>query len=51
MINPIEQFRAVIAVAGLTPPVDIRNDGELVRFSSNGRPGDDAGWLLTVNEN
>lgn len=46
MINPVEQFRAAIEAAGLTPPTDIRDDGELARFSSNGRRGDDSGWYV-----
>lgn len=46
MIDAIEDFRAAIAAAGLTPPDDIHADGELARFSSNGRRGDDAGWYV-----
>ncbi|MGH7057004.1 MAG: DUF3987 domain-containing protein [Acetobacteraceae bacterium] len=40
----IEQFRAAILGAGLTPPSVIEPDGKLHRFASNGKPGDDAGW-------
>ena len=46
MINPVEQFRTAIADAGLTPPENIRADGELMRFASNGQQGDDAGWYV-----
>ena len=44
MRDPIEQFRDAIAAAGITPPGTIEPDGELHRFSSNGKRGDDAGW-------
>ncbi|MGE5141448.1 MAG: AAA family ATPase [Rudaea sp.] len=40
------QFRDAIARAGLTPPDNIRADGELHRFASNGKRGDDAGWYV-----
>lgn len=43
-MNPIDQFRDAIAVAGLTPPNDIQGDGKLHRFSTNGKPKDEAGW-------
>ena len=46
MINPIEQFREAIEAAGLTPPGVIIPDGELRRFSSDGRRGDDSGWYV-----
>ena len=39
-----EQFRDAIADAGITPPIRIIADGRLHRFSSNGKPNDDAGW-------
>ena len=50
MINPVEQFRAAIAAAGLTPPENIRSDGELMRFASNGQQGDDAGWYVMYED-
>ncbi len=37
-------FRQAIWGAGLSPPDSVEADGKLHRFSSNGRPGDDAGW-------
>lgn len=46
MRDPIEQFRAAIAAAGLTPPEVIHADGKLHRFSSNGERGDDSGWYV-----
>lgn len=46
MNDATELFRAAIQAAGLTPPEEINPDGELHRFSSNGRRGDDAGWYV-----
>jgi len=46
MIEAVEQFRRAIEVAGITPPVRIEPDGKLHRFSTNGKPGDDSGWLI-----
>ena len=39
-------FIAAITAAGLAAPPQIVGDGNLHRFSSNGKPGDDAGWLV-----
>jgi putative DNA primase/helicase len=44
MNGAIEQFRAAIAAAGPTPPDDVKADGKIHRFSTNGRRGDDSGW-------
>jgi len=44
--DPIEQFRAAILAAGLTPPDEIVADGKLHRFSTNGKPRDDSGWYM-----
>ncbi len=44
MSDPIEHFRLAIAAAGLIAPDDIRADGAIHRFSTNGRRGDDSGW-------
>ena len=44
--HPIEQFRAAMLAAGLTPPDEIHADGGLHRFASNGRRGDDSGWYV-----
>lgn len=40
-----QAFRAAIAAAGLTPPDEIKA-GKLTRFSTNGKPKDDAGWYI-----
>ena len=42
----IEQFRAAIRNAGLTPPDVIESDGKLHRFATNGKRSDDAGWYV-----
>ncbi len=42
----IDAFRDAIANAGLSPPDQILGDGQLHRFSSNGKRGDDAGWYV-----
>jgi putative DNA primase/helicase len=42
----IEQFRAAIRNAGISPPEVVEADGKLHRFSSNGKRGDDAGWYV-----
>ena len=44
MREHIEQFRAAIHSAGLSPPEVIEPDGKLHRFASNGKRSDDAGW-------
>ena len=48
MINrtPIEAFAAAIAAAGIPVPDHIEGDGELHRFSANGKAGDKAGWYV-----
>jgi putative DNA primase/helicase len=46
MIDPVDQFRAAIRAAGITPPKAIIPDGKLHRFASNGKPSDDAGWYI-----
>ena len=44
-----DQFRDAIAQKGLVPPDDIIGDGKRHRFSSNGKPDDDAGWYIFNN--
>jgi putative DNA primase/helicase len=39
----IDQFRDSIRAAGLEPPMEIP-PGKLIRFPTNGKPGDTAGW-------
>lgn len=46
MRDAIEQFRDAIRAAGLTPPDTIKADGEIQRFASNGKRGDDAGYYV-----
>jgi len=46
MREAIEQFRAAIHNAGLTPPDVIEPDGRLHRFAANGKRSDDAGWYV-----
>jgi putative DNA primase/helicase len=45
-IAATEQFRDAIRAAGLTPPDAINDDGELHRFASDGKRGNDAGWYV-----
>lgn len=42
----IEQFRLAIAAAGLTPPTKIIDDGNIQRFSTNGKPNHKSGWYV-----
>lgn len=44
--NNSNEFHQVISAAGLTPPNRIVDDGQIHRFSSNGKRGDDAGWYV-----
>ncbi len=46
MTEAIEQFRAAILAAGMTPPDEIIPDGNRHRFSTNGRRSDDSGWYV-----
>ncbi|MDE2020497.1 MAG: toprim domain-containing protein, partial [Patescibacteria group bacterium] len=47
--SAIDQFLDAIAEKGITPPDRIEMDGKIHRFSSNGRPDDDAGWYVFHN--
>jgi putative DNA primase/helicase len=42
--HPDRAFQGAIAASGLTPPDVIHADGNIHRFSSNGKPRDDSGW-------
>lgn len=42
----VDQFQSAIAVAGLPPPEVIQGDGELRRYSTNGKRGDQSGWFV-----
>lgn len=46
MNNAIDQFRLAIAVAGLTPPIEIIDDGVIHRFSTNGKTSNKSGWYM-----
>lgn len=43
-MSAVDDFMAAIAAAGLVTPDHIVGDGKVHRFSSDGRPRDDAGW-------
>lgn len=51
MSNPIERFKDAIASTGLTPPAEVAADGQVHRFSSNAKRGDDAGWYVLYLDN
>lgn len=44
--DSVDQFRAAILASGLTPPDTIEADGNLHRFASDGRRGDDSGYYV-----
>lgn len=46
MSDPIEQFRAAMVAAGLTPPGNINADGAIHRYSANGKPSHKNGWYF-----
>lgn len=46
----IDQFRAQMVAAGITPPAEVIPDGELHRFSSGGKPGDTSGWYVLYSD-
>ena len=45
----LESFRKAMLEYGLVPPTEIVADGKFHRFSTNGKPSDDAGWYV-LNE-
>ena len=45
----LESFRKAMLENGLVPPTEIVADGKFHRFSTNGKPSDDAGWYV-LNE-
>jgi putative DNA primase/helicase len=51
MNDHIEAFKRAIETAGLTPPDQFTGDGKFQRFSTNGKPGDDAGWYILHLDN
>ena len=46
----IEGFRSEISKAGLSSPSEIIDDGKIHRFSSNGKPTDNAGWYVLFTD-
>ncbi len=46
MTDPIDQFRTAIAAAGLTPPNSIDADGNIHRYSTDGKPSRKNGWYF-----
>ena len=46
MSGAIEAFHEAIKAAGLTPPDRIHDDGEIHRYSTNGRPSHKNGWYF-----
>ena len=46
----VDEFLAAIHEAGIAPPATVEADGELHRFSSNGKPGDAAGWYVLFGD-
>ena len=46
----IEGFRSEILKAGLSTPNEIIDDGKIHRFSSNGKPTDNAGWYVLFTD-
>jgi len=44
--NHIAEFRDAIRSAGMIPPDEIHDDGQLHRFSPTGKRVDDAGWYV-----
>ena len=45
-VDAMHQFESAIQAAGLVTPDVIEPDGEIHRFSSSGKRGDDAGWYV-----
>ena len=45
-VTELEGFRSEISKAGLSLPNEIIYDGRIHRFSSNGKPTDNAGWYV-----
>ena len=42
----VKSFRENMIKAGFNPPSEINADGKFHRFSTNGKPSDDAGWYV-----
>ena len=46
----IERFQSEIIKSGLVPPREILADGQIHRFSSNGKTTDNAGWYVIFTD-
>jgi len=46
MSDPINQFKDAIHTSGMTPPDFIQADGNIHRFSTNGKPSNKNGWYV-----
>ena len=46
----LEGFRSAISKAGLNSPNEIIADERIHRFSSNGKPTDNAGWYVLFTD-
>ena len=46
MSDPINQFKDAIYTSGMTPPDFIQADGNIHRFSTNGKPSNKNGWYV-----
>ena len=46
MSDPINQFKDAIYTSGMTPPDLILADGNIHRFSANGKPSNKNGWYV-----
>lgn len=50
LAESIAQFRSQMVAAGVNPPDEIIPDGQLHRFSSNGKPSDTSGWYVLYTD-
>lgn len=49
-MNPIPQFLNAISQTGIIPPPSIIEDGNIHRFSYNGKPNNTDGWYVYHND-
>lgn len=50
MLDFLDKFRTAIISAGMTPPETIQADGEIHRFSTNGKKRNTNGWYILFND-
>lgn len=48
--SPLDQLIDLMITSGMTPPDNIIMDGQIHRFSTNGKTGDDAGWYVIFDD-